>query len=126
MGGLRLDDQAEFDEVEGTVEAQIRSHMPGKHLAVQQVPCARGPDAHAGFRPDLEHALADQHLDGLAQRIAADAEVGGKLRLNGQVAGYAIVPCDDATPQPRDDLIVQVSTADGRVAWRARSVFHRW
>ena len=87
-GRLRLDDQPKLGEIERVGKVEVAGGFPGQHLGIEHMPLFLRADRGAGLRPDVEHALGDEHLDGLAKHVAADAEVAGEIGFVRQAGAF--------------------------------------
>ena len=83
-------------------------------VGVEQVPAtdAAGPGARP--RPDLDEPLGLQHLDGLADHRAADAELGRQLVLVRAAATPRPTRRDDPPSELVDDPAVQAARRSSR------------
>lgn len=77
--------------------------MTASHdLRVEEIPAPHRQHPGADFRPDFEHALGDQGLDGFADDRAADTELLAKIGFDLEGFTGLDLPGSDPATQPVD------------------------
>ncbi len=103
MGGARLGDKTKLDEIEGMIQRALDFAQPEQYVGIEQIPFGTRPHAGAEFGSDRDEVLAGEHLDRLAQQVAADTKRRRQLGLYRQRT-LTVVTTQDSRAELIDDL----------------------